>query len=166
MKRAGKQHGNGYGGGWQPVVRRHGGREVWSRREEATIHSVFVDNIPETMGAKGLYSIFSNYGVVLDVFIPNKRRQMTRTRFGFVRYNCSVAADMAVQKANGLWCDDRALKVKMAEFGKEYDTKRRSIRGPPIRKVTEVNHMLTVGYQRKQTYAEAVRGRDDVTTTV
>ncbi|KAL7211177.1 hypothetical protein ACSBR2_014122 [Camellia fascicularis] len=126
----------------------------------------FVDNIPETMGAKGLYSIFSNYGVVLDVFIRNKSRQMTRSRFGFVRYNYSIAADMAVQKANGLWCDDRALKVKMVEFGKEYDTKRRSIRGPPIRKVTEVNHMPTVGYQRKQTYAEAVRARDDVTTTV
>ncbi|GMP87690.1 hypothetical protein CsSME_00039960 [Camellia sinensis var. sinensis] len=54
----------------------------------------------------------------------------------------------------------------MAEFGKEYDTKRRSIRGPPIRKAMEVNHMSTVGYQRKQTYEEAVRGRVDVTTTV
>ncbi|KAL7258546.1 hypothetical protein ACSBR1_004635 [Camellia fascicularis] len=26
---------------------------------------------------------------------------------------------MAIQKANGLWCDDKALKVKEAEFGKD-----------------------------------------------
>ncbi|KAL7202234.1 hypothetical protein ACSBR1_033830 [Camellia fascicularis] len=47
-------------------------------------------------GAKGLYSIFVNYGVVMDVFIPNKRRKLTRSRFGFVRYNCSIAAAVAV----------------------------------------------------------------------
>ncbi|XP_028054759.1 serine/arginine-rich splicing factor SC35-like [Camellia sinensis] len=109
--------------GWQPVVRRYGRRGVWNRREVADIHFVFVDNIHEVMGAKGLYSIFVNYGVVMDVFIPNKRRKLTRSRFGFVRYNCSVAAAVVVQKANGLWCDDRALKVKMADFGKEYVTK-------------------------------------------
>ncbi|KAL7219503.1 hypothetical protein ACSBR2_012539 [Camellia fascicularis] len=73
---------------------------------------------------------------------------------------------MAIQKANGLWRDDRALKVKMAKFGKEYDTKRKSIRGPLIRKVMEVNHMPTVGYQRKQSYTEVVRGGNGATTTV
>ncbi|KAL7263541.1 hypothetical protein ACSBR1_001658 [Camellia fascicularis] len=72
------------------------------------------------MRAKGLYSIFSNYGVVVDTFILNKRRKMTRSRFGFVRYNCFVTANMAIQKENGLWCDDKALKVKMEDFGKDY----------------------------------------------
>lgn len=61
------------------MVRRYGGKEVWNRREIADIHSVFVDNKPEAMGAKGLYSIFVNYGVVMDVFILNKRRKMARS---------------------------------------------------------------------------------------
>ncbi|KAL7173921.1 hypothetical protein ACSBR2_033225 [Camellia fascicularis] len=69
---------------------------VVRRREVTDIHSVFVNNILEAMGAKGLYSIFVNYGVVMDVFIPNKRRKLTRSRFGFLRYNCSIAAAVAV----------------------------------------------------------------------
>ncbi|THG03081.1 hypothetical protein TEA_026153 [Camellia sinensis var. sinensis] len=52
---------------------------------------------------------------------------MTCTRFRFVRYDCPVAANMAVQKTDGLWCDDKALKVKLAEFGKEVDGKQRSV---------------------------------------
>ncbi|KAL7193719.1 hypothetical protein ACSBR2_025357 [Camellia fascicularis] len=87
------------------------------------------------MGARGLHKLFSNYGVVTDTFIPNKRRKMNRSCFGFLRYNCSVAADMAVQKANGLWCGDCALRVKMAEFGKDGNAK------------------------HKMTFAEVVRGR-------
>ncbi|KAL7257939.1 hypothetical protein ACSBR1_004125 [Camellia fascicularis] len=109
-RRARKQHGQE--GGWQPVVRRHGGRGVWSRREEVIVHSIFVDNLPETMGTKGLYTIFSNYGVVMDVFILTKRRKLTQSRFGFVRYNYFLVADMAVQKANGLWCDDHSSKSR------------------------------------------------------
>ncbi|KAL7165892.1 hypothetical protein ACSBR2_036709 [Camellia fascicularis] len=72
------------------------------------------------MGAQGLFKIFSNYGVVRDAYIPNKKRRSTGSRFEFIRYDCPVAADTALQKANGLWCDDKALKVKMAEYRNEY----------------------------------------------
>lgn len=54
------------------------------------------------MNPKGLYGIFTKFEVMKDVFIPNKRKNMTRSRFGFVCYDCSVAVDMAVQKAHGL----------------------------------------------------------------
>ncbi|KAL7229196.1 hypothetical protein ACSBR2_007820 [Camellia fascicularis] len=55
---------------------------------------------------------------VNDAFIPSKRRKATGSRFGFVRYDCKVAAEMAVLKADGLWCDNKALKVKKVEFKK------------------------------------------------
>ncbi|KAL7210268.1 hypothetical protein ACSBR1_031770 [Camellia fascicularis] len=51
--------------------------ECGAEGKEAIVHSIFVDNLPETMGTKGLYTIFSNYGVVVDVFIPTKRRKLT-----------------------------------------------------------------------------------------
>ncbi|KAL7263119.1 hypothetical protein ACSBR1_001323 [Camellia fascicularis] len=146
-------------GGWQPVVRRHGGRGVWNSRTNVSIHSVLVDNLPEAMRAKGLYSIFSSYGVVVDTFIPNKRRKMTRSRFGFVRYNCSVTADMAIQKANGLWCDDKALKVKMADYGKEYGTKHKAGPSMQTRKFAEEPNRTHVGYQGKRSFAEVVSGK-------
>ncbi|XP_028092152.1 uncharacterized protein LOC114292398, partial [Camellia sinensis] len=120
----GAQHGYG---GWQPVVRRHGGRGVWSRREEVTIHSVFVDNIPEPMGSSG--------------------------------YNCDVSAAMAVQKANGLWCGDCALRVKMAEFGKVGRATPRMDHAPLIRKKVEGQHPFTAGLRGIKSFAEVVSGR-------
>ncbi|KAL7229902.1 hypothetical protein ACSBR2_008455 [Camellia fascicularis] len=44
---------------------------------------------------------------------------MTTSRFSFVRYNCEVVAKVAVQKANGLWVEDKALVVKSADFKRE-----------------------------------------------
>ncbi|CAL5338854.1 unnamed protein product [Camellia sinensis] len=71
------------------------------------------------MSPRGLHELFSKFGVVRDVFIPQKRRRVLNTRFGFVRFDCQIAASMAAQKANGLWIEDRKLSVKNADYGKE-----------------------------------------------
>ncbi|KAL7176401.1 hypothetical protein ACSBR2_029856 [Camellia fascicularis] len=154
------------GGGWQSVVRRHGGRQEWNSKTDTTIHSIFGDNLPESMGTRGLYNIFSNYGIVMDAFIPNKRRKMTRSRFGFVRYNCSVAADIAVQKEHGLWCDDRALRVKMADFGKESGPQPRLNQAPQTRKVIAVNTTYTAGHHKNRSFAEVVSSRGVQTNAI
>ncbi|KAL7174339.1 hypothetical protein ACSBR2_033577 [Camellia fascicularis] len=78
--------------------------------------TVFVDNLPESMEPRDLFNLFTNYRVVKDVFVLKKRRKVLGTRFGFVRYDCQVVASMAVQKAEGLWCDDKALKVWLAVY--------------------------------------------------
>ncbi|KAL7162427.1 hypothetical protein ACSBR2_042838 [Camellia fascicularis] len=68
------------------------------------------------MDPKGLFNLFEKFGVIKDIFIPQKRRRNTNTRFGFVRYSCEVVAKVAVQKAHGLWVDDKKLFVKFAAF--------------------------------------------------
>ncbi|XP_028097188.1 serine/arginine-rich splicing factor SC35-like [Camellia sinensis] len=83
------------------------------------IFSIFVDNLLVSLDPKGLYPFFTKFGVVKDVFIPNKRRKTTRSRFGFVHYDCPVATEVVVQKAVGMWCDEKVLQVKRADFGKE-----------------------------------------------
>ncbi|KAL7253987.1 hypothetical protein ACSBR1_008354 [Camellia fascicularis] len=80
------------------------------------LFTIFVDNIPESMGPKSLYILFNKFGAVKDVFIPAKRRIVTGIRFGFIGFNCSVAKNLADQKANGLWAEDKELKVKNAVF--------------------------------------------------
>ncbi|KAL7233956.1 hypothetical protein ACSBR1_017543 [Camellia fascicularis] len=86
------------------------------------------------MVPKSLFILFSNYGVVNDVFIPNKRRKATGSRFGFVRYDCQIAAKVAVQKANGIWCDDNGLEAGITEFGNEvqYQKKEEAKKGKTI----------------------------------
>ncbi|XP_028076159.1 serine/arginine-rich splicing factor 2-like [Camellia sinensis] len=105
-------------GGWNPVIRRRRVANQYSRSVEYGVYTLFVDDIPSSMTPEGLYMLFNNFGVVKDVFIPSKRRKSTGSRFGFVRYDCKVAVEMAVMKGDGLWCDNKALKVKKAEFKK------------------------------------------------
>ncbi|KAL7184005.1 hypothetical protein ACSBR2_026222 [Camellia fascicularis] len=71
------------------------------------------------MEPRSMFDLFIKFGVVKDVFIPQKRRKTTNTRFGFVRFDYPVAASIAEQKANGLWVDDKALIVQSAAYGKE-----------------------------------------------
>ncbi|XP_028123753.1 serine/arginine-rich splicing factor SC35-like [Camellia sinensis] len=106
-------------GGWRLVLYERGRRKQGSVPAKPGIYTIFVDNIPLSMNPKGLYELFKKFGVVRDMFIPTKTRKTTRSRFGFVRYDFSVAAEMAIQKANGVWCDDKALRVKFTEFAKD-----------------------------------------------
>ncbi|KAL7212217.1 hypothetical protein ACSBR2_014982 [Camellia fascicularis] len=64
-------------GEWMPVVHKYGGQGNRSKGVEVDIHTIFVDNLPESMDPKSLYGIFTNFKVVRDVFIQNKRRKMT-----------------------------------------------------------------------------------------
>ncbi|KAL7208256.1 hypothetical protein ACSBR1_030083 [Camellia fascicularis] len=105
-------------GGWKQVIRRRRVGLQGNRSLKEGLFTLFVDGLPNSMDPKSLYSLFGKFGVVKDVFIPSKQRKSLGTRFGFVRYDCKVAADMAIQKANGLWCDNKALRVKQADVQK------------------------------------------------
>ncbi|KAL7190868.1 hypothetical protein ACSBR2_023023 [Camellia fascicularis] len=113
-----KQRGEREHGGWQPVIRRRMPGRKTDEARMGGLFTIFVDNIPEVMNSKRLLGLFSKFGVVKDVFIPMKRRKATRSRFDFVRYDCPIAAEVVVQKADGLWCEDKELKIKEAEYVK------------------------------------------------
>lgn len=78
--------------------------------------TLFVDNLPELVSLSWLKKMFNDYGVVKDAFIPEKRSKISGRKFGFVRYNCSISAEVAIARANGLWCEDKKLFVKYASF--------------------------------------------------
>lgn len=112
-------------GGWIPVVnqRRGGGSRGYEDRRG--LFTVFVDNIPSSLDAKSLFKLYNKFGVVSDVYIPSKRRIATNSRFGFVRFDCHVASDMAVQKTNGMLVDDKVLAVKYAAHDRSVSSMRR-----------------------------------------
>ncbi|GAB2287063.1 Splicing factor [Dionaea muscipula] len=86
-----------------------------SRRSQTMEITLFVEDIPEGMDNGELKKLFLRYGVVMDAYIPGKRNKAGK-RFGFVRYDCAVAAEVAIQRTNGLWIKDKQLKVKRADF--------------------------------------------------
>ncbi|GAB2276503.1 hypothetical protein Dimus_011225, partial [Dionaea muscipula] len=86
-------------------------------KEIGRIITVFVDDIPDTMVHRDLWKLYSSLGVVKDVFIPRIRNKSGR-RFSFVRFDCPVAVEVAIQKTNGLWVKDKELRVKQADFNR------------------------------------------------
>ncbi|GMP50808.1 hypothetical protein CsSME_00017278 [Camellia sinensis var. sinensis] len=148
-------------GGWNPVIYRR--KLGWQRgfRKEVRLVTIFVDNIPNSVDPKGLFNLFSKFGTVKDVFIPGKRRQATRSRFGFVRYDCEVAATMVIQKADSLWCDNKALLVKRAEYQKFYRSgpmEHKGLRRGEDGKRTNQRYYLQQrqSHGEKKSYAEAL----------
>ncbi|CAL5431591.1 unnamed protein product [Camellia sinensis] len=117
----GKANGRRFEGGRQPVFYR--GRAAGHRRSGPglKLFSIFVDNLPYDMDPKDMFIMFSKFGVVKHVFISFKRSKVG-TRFRFVCYECVVAAKMAIQKANRVWCGNKQLQVKFADYdnGKRY----------------------------------------------
>ncbi|KAH7845833.1 hypothetical protein Vadar_006570 [Vaccinium darrowii] len=110
-------------GGWIPVGAKRINRDELMKKNRISygngnevIFTLFIDNLPEDANQSWLKKLFSSYGVVKDAFIPEKRSKATGRMFGFVRYNCSVSADVAISKAHGMWCNDRKLFVKYASF--------------------------------------------------
>ncbi|KAI8010589.1 hypothetical protein LOK49_LG06G01681, partial [Camellia lanceoleosa] len=124
---------------------------------QSAVHTIFVDDIPDSMDPRRLHSLYSNFGVVRDVFISFKRRKLSRTRFGFVRYECLVAATRATQKTDGMWCDDKALKVKMAQFGKEEVVKHKSSHPHVGREGRDKSIPVPGTHRGSKSYAQVLR---------
>ncbi|KAL7243621.1 hypothetical protein ACSBR1_015929 [Camellia fascicularis] len=112
------------------------------------------------MAPRNLYDLFIKFGVVKDVFIPHKRRKATNSRFGFVRYDCSIAANVAEQRTNGLWVDDKSLSVKIAEFDKHTEARQRG-------KNSLIRQPMNHGTDGRS-FAEVIKGdpRSALTTTI
>ncbi|KAI8534970.1 hypothetical protein RHMOL_Rhmol10G0138600 [Rhododendron molle] len=67
------------------------------------LFTLFVDNLPEDEDPLSWFrQFFNQFGAVKDAFIPAKRSRVSDRRFGFIRYNCATAANVAISKSNGV----------------------------------------------------------------
>ncbi|GMP82229.1 hypothetical protein CsSME_00036633 [Camellia sinensis var. sinensis] len=164
-------------GGWIPVVKQRG-RQVnhnsWSKGRRASLFTLFVDNLPESMAPRNLYDLFTKFGVVKDVFMPQKMRKATNSRFGFRRYDCSIAANVAELKVNGLWIDDKSLLFKIVAYNKH--TKARQWLKPPTTRQTVARNTSAMATSNiwnhgidGRSFAEVIKGdqpRSTLKTTI
>ncbi|XVF23290.1 hypothetical protein REPUB_Repub13aG0024100 [Reevesia pubescens] len=85
------------------------------RNYSGAVTSVFVNNIPQKVHWRWLWTIFEHYGRVLDVFIPRKRSRLGK-RYGFVRFASRPAALTAIKSLNGAWLLNSRIGVNIARF--------------------------------------------------
>ncbi|KAH7850164.1 hypothetical protein Vadar_028690 [Vaccinium darrowii] len=124
--------------------------------------SLFVDNLPKDVGLFWFKKFFSQYGVVKDAYIPCKRSKVTNRRFGFVRFDCAISAEVAISKANGFWIEDRMLYVNMATFKAQRKNPNRIVENSASQlsqKCFMESHPQMRGHnEERPTYAQVTRG--------
>ncbi|KAI8023628.1 hypothetical protein LOK49_LG03G02139 [Camellia lanceoleosa] len=76
--------------------------------------SIFINNLPEQTYSWWLRKVFNRCGMIVDAFIPFKRRRFSNSKFGFVRYLKEEEADEAVHSFNGVLWRGHLLVVKRA----------------------------------------------------
>ncbi|KAL6991095.1 La-related protein 7 [Sarracenia purpurea var. burkii] len=90
---------------------------MWERdehRAEGQSHTVFVDQLPESMHKEWLKQLFAPCGNITEVFIPLKRRLVSKSKYGFMRFRDEEAVKKAINMYNGVWCGNKKLSVKRA----------------------------------------------------
>ncbi|KAL7175559.1 hypothetical protein ACSBR2_029205 [Camellia fascicularis] len=149
---------NGGRGGWIPVVKQRA-RQLRSNslfeNQRASLFTLFVDNLPESMVPRRLHDLFNKFGVVKDVlFHKREGKQQTPN-----------LADVAEQKANGLWVDDKSLSVKVAEYSKgRVDSHRKNLLPPrffePLKASTVAQNQIWQQRTDGRSFAEVIKGAE------
>lgn len=83
------------------------------------IFSLYIDNLPNGVGLPWFRKFFSNFGSVVDAYLPFKRSKRTGNRFGFIRYDSIRGMEFAKEKANGFWIGKKNLIVEKATYDRE-----------------------------------------------
>jgi RNA recognition motif-containing protein len=94
------------------------GRRVSFRYLDSSTSSFFFTKFPDNAKNSDLRKLFSNYGQVAEVFIPQKVDKWGR-KFGFVKFN--EVEDLADLEARleDVWLWQMRLKVNKARFSRE-----------------------------------------------
>ncbi|GJW87966.1 RNA-directed DNA polymerase, eukaryota [Tanacetum coccineum] len=80
--------------------------------------SIYVTNFPEYINAKELWRICSQYGNVIDTFIPNRRSKIGK-RFGFVCFIKTSDVDRLVNNLCTIWIGRFKLHANVARFNRQ-----------------------------------------------
>ncbi|GJT86069.1 glucose-methanol-choline oxidoreductase, FAD/NAD(P)-binding domain protein [Tanacetum coccineum] len=86
-----------------------------SHRVHKISTSVFITNFPDSFSAKDLFKTCSQYGYVVDAYIPNKRSKNGK-RFGFVRFIKVFNAERLVNNLCTLWVGSYRLHANIVKF--------------------------------------------------
>ncbi|GJS67187.1 nucleotide-binding alpha-beta plait domain-containing protein [Tanacetum coccineum] len=80
--------------------------------------SIYVTNFPDSFSAKELFQTCSQYGHVVDSFIPEKKSKIGK-RFGFVRFINVFNVDRLVGNLCTIWVNRFKLHANLARYQRE-----------------------------------------------
>ncbi|GKA38027.1 RNA-directed DNA polymerase, eukaryota, partial [Tanacetum coccineum] len=99
--------------------------------------NVFVTNFPDNCLAKDLFHHCSQYGHVVDSFIPNKRSKSGK-RFGFVKFINVFNNDRLVSNISTVWIGRYKLQAHLAKYARPSINNRSQVTSKGQRHVTSL----------------------------
>jgi RNA recognition motif-containing protein len=131
------------------------GKQEWGERKNKSTYanrmdpistSFFITNFPDGLGWGDLWKLFTKYGSVSDVYIPNKVHKWGR-KFGFVKFKDVRDVEALSRSMEDVWSGTFKLWVNRARYGK----------GEEKEKSTTIPEQT----QRRKEYSDS-RVKDDV----
>lgn len=93
-------------------------RIMWSQRDpsqrKSSSNNIFVKNLEKSIDQQQLHDTFEQFGTVLSSKIGINERTGESKGFGFVHYQDKAAADLAIEKVNGMVI--KGMKVYVGRF--------------------------------------------------
>nr|GEW62838.1 RNA-directed DNA polymerase, eukaryota [Tanacetum cinerariifolium] len=83
--------------------------------------NIFITNFPPLVSAKDLWSTCSQYGTVMDVFIPLKLSKLGK-RFAFARFRKVSNVDLLIKNLRSVWLGSFHLFANVARFNREHSS--------------------------------------------
>ncbi|GKA39100.1 RNA-directed DNA polymerase, eukaryota [Tanacetum coccineum] len=80
--------------------------------------NIFITNFPPTLSAKDFWSTCSQYGTVLDVYIPLKVTKNGK-RFAFARFTTVNDVDLLIRNLRSVWLGSFHLFANVARFNRD-----------------------------------------------
>ncbi|GKF42327.1 RNA-directed DNA polymerase, eukaryota, nucleotide-binding alpha-beta plait domain protein, partial [Tanacetum coccineum] len=77
--------------------------------------SVYVTNFPDSTSSRDLWKVCSDYGTVVDVFIPFKKSKAGK-KFAFVRFIKVIDLERLVENLNTVWIGRFHLYANRVRF--------------------------------------------------
>lgn len=83
--------------------------------------SYFFTDFPEDWTSKSMWSFFNLFGIVVDIFVPQKRSKAGRP-FGFARYKGVQEFDVLTTKVRSIAVGADPITFNVAKFQRNHNT--------------------------------------------
>lgn len=93
-------------------------KKTRQRDKGVAMATFYFTNFPESLGVEPLWKMFTRWGYVVDVYVPNKRNREGKM-FGFVQFDRVSEVKELEDQLRMIWIGLHKLRVNLSKFSRQ-----------------------------------------------